>query len=133
MNKVEIKRTMQKSKDVCMWCQLLYLIPGATLCCNYLCSYSDVKSMKPPLPQSFSFFFFIEKIFKNGKYTVEMRTYAPSLNPVLPVRTCTLSSWFPTPPTCIRTLWMAPSFSYTPSYNICWLVSSQLCMFDDVN
>ena len=38
--------------------------------------------MKPPLPQSFSFFFFIEKIFKNGKYTVEMRTYAPGLNPL---------------------------------------------------
>ena len=99
MNKVEIKRTMQKSKDVCMWCQLLYLIPGATLCCNYLCSYSDVKSVKPPLPQSFSFFFFIEKIFENGKYTV--RTYSPSLHsppplsPSSPVRTGTLLSWLP--------------------------------------
>ena len=32
--------------------------------------------MKPPLPQSFSFFFYIKKIFKNGKYTVEICTYS---------------------------------------------------------
>ena len=44
-------------------------------------NYLDVTSIKPPLPYSFSFFFFIEKIFKNGKYTVEVRTYSPGLNP----------------------------------------------------
>ena len=59
-----------------MWCQLLYLIPGATLCSKF--NYSDVTSLKPRLPQSFSFFF-IEKIFKNVKCTVEMRTYSPGL------------------------------------------------------
>ena len=38
--------------------------------------YSDVTSMKHPLPPSFSFFFLTEKISKNGKHTVEMRTYS---------------------------------------------------------
>ena len=38
--------------------------------------------MKLPLPRFSSFFFFIEKIFKNRKYTVKMRTYSPSLNPL---------------------------------------------------
>ena len=28
-----------------------------------------------------SFFFSIKKIFKKGKYTVELRTYSPGLNP----------------------------------------------------
>ena len=36
-------------------------------------------SMKPPLPHSFSFFFFIEKTFND---TVEMLTYSPDLSPL---------------------------------------------------
>ena len=49
-------------------------------------------SVKPPLPQSFSFFFFIEKIFKNRKYAVKMSTSSPSLNPPPPACTRMLSS-----------------------------------------
>ena len=53
--------------------------------------------MKPPLPQSFLFLFFIENIFKNLKYTVEMCTYSPGLKPPPPVRTRTNSSRLPLP------------------------------------
>ena len=87
MSKVDIKRTLQRSKDVCV--QLLYLIPGATLCSKF--NYSDATPMKPPLSQSLSFFFFMKKTLKNRKYTVEMRTYSPGLNPPPPARTCMLS------------------------------------------
>ena len=37
-----------------------------------------------------------------------MRTYSPDVNPPPPVRTRTLSSLLPPPPTCVCTLWMAP-------------------------
>ena len=98
-----MKKNTAKIKG-CMWYQLLYLIPGAIVCSKF--DYSDFLSVKPPLPQSFSFFFFIEEIFKNGKYTVEMRTHSLGFNPPPPVRTLTLSSWLLPPPTCVRTLWM---------------------------
>ena len=46
-----------------MWCQLLYLIPGAILCSKS--KYSNVTSMKSLLPQSFSFLsFFLRKSSK---------------------------------------------------------------------
>ena len=51
----------------------------------------------------------IKKIFKNGNYIVEMHTYSPGLNPLplyAPVRFRHDSH---SPPTCIRTLWMAPN------------------------
>ena len=54
-----------------MRCHLLYLIPGAILGSKF--NYSDVYL-------NHFHFFFIEKIFKNGKYTVQMRTYSPGKN-----------------------------------------------------
>ena len=49
MNKVEIKKTMQKSKNACN--TFIYLIPGAILCSKF--NYSDVTSVKPRLHKSF--------------------------------------------------------------------------------
>ena len=73
-------------------CQLFYLNTGAILSSKF--NYSDVKLMKSPLPESYSFFFFIKKIFKNGKYTVEMHMYSPGLNS-LPL--CTRARFCMTP------------------------------------
>ena len=56
MNKVELKRSMQKSK-VYMWCYLFYLIPGAIF------NDSDVTSIKPPFT-SIIFFFLPRKSSK---------------------------------------------------------------------
>ena len=62
--------------------------------------FNSQRNFEFTLPQSFSFFFFIEKTFKNGKYTVKMLKYLQSLNSPPPVHTHML--------TCIRTLWMVP-------------------------
>ena len=94
--KTEIKRTLKKPKDVC---DVNCLIPGAILCLKF--NYSDVTSMKPPLPWSFSFFFFIEKVFENRKSTVEIRTYSAGLNPPSPVHSHNLLSRLPTFPKCV--------------------------------
>ena len=99
--KIEIKSKIKG----CMWSQLFYSIPVAVLCSEF--NYSDVTSMKPPLPESFSFFFFIKKVFKNGKYTVKMRTYRV---------------WHPTPPPtpslCMHPypFVMTPPFPYLRTY-----------------
>ena len=58
--------------------------------------------MKPVLPWSFSFFFFIEKVFENGKFTVEIRTYSAGLNPPSPVHSHNLSSRLLASPNCVR-------------------------------
>ena len=89
-----------------MRCHLLYLIPGAILGSKF--NYSDVYL-------NHFHFFFIEKIFKNGKYTVQMRTYSPGKNPLplyAPVRFRD-DSLPPTSPTCVRTLWMVPKVNLT--------------------
>ena len=86
-----------------------FFIPGAILCLKF--NYSDLTSMKPPLPPWF--LFFIEKIFKNGKHTVKMRMYSPGSNPPPTVCTCMLSSWHSPPPTFVRTLWMAPKPNFS--------------------
>ena len=86
-------------------CLLFYLITGAILCSKF--NYSNVKLLKHSLPQSYSFFFFIKKIFQNGKYTVEMRTYSPGLNPLLLNAPARFRHDSPSRPhTCVRTLWM---------------------------
>ena len=98
--KIEIKRTMQRLR-----CQLFYLITGAILCSKF--NYSDVKLLKPWLPLTCPFFFFLEKIFTNGKYTVKMRTYSLDLNPLPLCAPARFPHESPSRfPTCIRTLWM---------------------------
>ena len=91
-----------------MWCQLLYLIPGAILYSKFI--YSDVTSVKLPFSQSFSFFFFMEKVFQNGKYTVEICTHSPDLNSPPPIRTRTPSSWLHPSP-YLRTYFMDGPFA----------------------
>ena len=82
LEKVEIKRIMQKSKAV------------------YNANYFNF------IIFDFRIIYFIEKIFKIGIYTIEMCTYSPGLNSPSFLYTCSLSSWFPL--TCVRTLWVAP-------------------------
>ena len=112
MSKVDIKRTLQRSKDVCV--QLLYLIPGATLCSKF--NYPDAMPMKLPVSQSLSFFFFMKKILKNRKYTVEMRTYSPDLNPP-PLHA----------PVCFR--YDSPP---SPYLRMCFMDSPQISLSDNI-
>ena len=84
-----------------MWCQLLYLIPGAILCSKF--KSSDVSSVKPPLLQSFSFLFFIEKIENIQSKCVrthQIWTPLPCTHPYALVMT-------PPSPICLHTLWIA--------------------------
>ena len=80
MNKIEIKK---KAKiRGCMWCQLLYLIPGAILCLKF--NYSDVTSMKPALPQSLSFFFLCWENLQKWKIYIR-NTYVLNIFDPLPL------------------------------------------------
>ena len=63
---------MQNSKDVCD-ANCFILIPGAILCSKFNYSVCNVNENSITLI-IFIFLFFIEKILKTGKYTVEMRT-----------------------------------------------------------
>ena len=105
MNKVEIKKTVKKIKEY-MWCQLLYLIPGAILCSKF--NYSDVTSVKPRLHKSFSFSFSSRKSLKmvnmQSKCVLTHQIWT-SLPLYAHVRFLQDST---PPPTCVRTLWMAP-------------------------
>ena len=85
--KIEIKRTMRKSDNVCD-VNFFYLIPRVNFCLSI--NYSDATSMKRRLPSSFSFFIF-KKLLKMEN-AVEMPKYSPALNLFQPVRTRTLLS-----------------------------------------
>ena len=77
--KIEIKSKIKG----CMWCQLFYSIPVAILCSKF--NYSDVTSVKHPLPESFSFFFLSRKSSKMENVKLKcILTYRVWLSPVFP-------------------------------------------------
>ena len=116
MNKVEIKKNSAKIKG-CMWCQLLYIIPGAILCSKF--NYSDVTSMKPPLPQSFSFCIFYRENLQKWKIYSRNAYILTSIQRLLPLYAPVRFRLDSCPPTCVHTLWMPHmrkiSFSFTVS------------------
>ena len=101
---IEIKRATQKSKALC---DVNCFNSRSNLCSKS--NYSDVTSVKPLLPQSF-FFVFIQKIFENWAYIIEVRAYSSGLTP-LPLNTRTPLS-YPHPLPYLRTYLMDGPYWY---------------------